>query len=1466
MAKFNPVPTGQVEDTPTRGPSNVQLQPEQRRRSSDFSRAIDSGIRSVRSLGHGALAAGGAIVGADEFAEERLDRSQEEAQAAARLALRITDIREVKSLEDIADYMQGVVGTQLPIMSTLALGGPAALTARALVARQISKRAAFTGGVAGAGTAIETGAIFPEVVEEAETSGNEQSLRESAVQSLGFGTAAGSLEALPVIRLFDRMGIGGAARNSIRKSLGRNIAEGAIEQSALEAGTEAAQTVIERSARKFVNENFEIFDEEGRGELLNAAAAGGLIGGLFGGGAGGIGNLTQRLSPVDEEIADIEGEDQMNVARTRAILNNLKDIPEIQDELADLETAGVDNPDVQRQVGILGAAHSRGPRSKRETPLIIRAAAQDDISDAEIDAIREIAVGERDMDAPVREALGEMFGPDNVDSVLERVFSNETGRSADELDEFISLRNQGSIRESILGDDNPLSTEALLPDVNRGSSTLNEDDLFDGGTFEEVASDTVVSESDLSDPSLIEGSDISGIVEDQDGTQRQRNRAIVRPASGKKIPGVFRATKDNRELDVFSFNLVNRMLVKDGILPSQASTRQIAKAWVSGVASLVADHGFAPKGGKIFGQLKATDKIFNDDRTGRSVTLKEALTELRRPAKSPIISSEINTLLGRVMDSGAFKMAERLSKRVNNKKVSEGERRRARQLSEGAREQVMRLLSIPDQNTGESIRDVIRQEFSGRIPPEVVDSIDNPLLREIFEEQMQDFIIRGQESGEGPLSGFDTLSDKFTGADLTPKEAAKTLEALLQDEIENRFVPTRGGFNVPEEAAAELNTRDLERRRVETRQRTEAQEEVLLRNIPTNDGGYSQTAWEEYTEALKRFSEKEYAQEVASRGKGIEKAANMRINRLREGNKKARQIIEQAMADLKRSEDIVSFYGAEHIKGRPYIFKKDLDSVKEMHKKEEALLKEWAELVGIEVPALVDPQSILDDSAMHDTFSYMSEGGSYGFVVDQGSTGLTTDFRKGPGAIAINPALTDQALRIEVLAHELGHLILGQQFANAKETGALDAMYKEWLQWRAEQKGRPAKDVYGSKATFNFMQALIAKSQANPAFVHPIETLTPESREYLLDFQEWFADNTARWFTSNAKPQSIVEKFFSDLASMLKKLFAKIKGDGYYPAKSVENLLDSLVYRDMNYMASKQNAVSIARMNELIEQDTGIGFGVTAEDMVTGVRFSQNPYSRESNDMVRDFFKAHKKMTKEEKKALSRAFASRHVRRQLSRALRSFPDERAQIFSRPDYMLAVGFQVWKADLLDLGPTATGIFTKAHTWFYDMVGEVQTHEAAEEIFQAVDSATIGMGESAIYKVAKSELMKRGYELLGRVYDRIRPFTQAILNTADGVMHATENPFIIEIANRISARTSDGVGVPESMHSARTRFIGEYINRWHNILNQIPDADTRARVIELLQNNDLYKKEKSNNKGDIAVQVKKHVGSEGHNDSA
>jgi len=269
----------------------------------EFSKGVSRGMQQIKA---DLIATGGTVAqlfGADEVASSAYQKYSEIMAEAQKYPAAIGKIEDVDSPGAFVNYFAGLLGEQTPIIaSILATGGVGSLIGRAaakgaisgMAAKQAAEKVAqwglrgATGGVVAGTTGIETGGMTGEQVEAG--------VPVQPGMNLLLGTAAGAAEAVSPIVLARMLGLKLPMATNLANKITETMAEkgllarmgtGALTIGATEAGTEVFQEALAIAARKFADENYEVLGEESASRVLNAAAGGALIGGLFGG-LGGI--------------------------------------------------------------------------------------------------------------------------------------------------------------------------------------------------------------------------------------------------------------------------------------------------------------------------------------------------------------------------------------------------------------------------------------------------------------------------------------------------------------------------------------------------------------------------------------------------------------------------------------------------------------------------------------------------------------------------------------------------------------------------------------------------------------------------------------------------------------------------------------------------------------------------------------------------------------------------------------------------------------------------------------------------------------------------------------------------------------------------------------------------------------------------------------------------------------------------
>lgn len=266
---------------------------------SEAGKAFRVGTEQVRSSGYALRGLIRGLAGDEEGAEGDLVEAKRIQEAAAERGPTLRRVEDIRSLGDAGQYVVNTVAQQLPNLALTAgtslatggLGGLALRTGAGLAARQAAVRAGQAAGAAAAGTTLQSGQIAPEVVLDPEAYGTQ---RERATKAAIGSIATGALEAVPVMKLLDRFGLGGRARREVGGKLLTRMAKHASRQGATESLTELAQTAGERLTHRWVNENIEVLGSDALSEYLNAGVAGFVTGAVFGAPAGMRRSAAQR--------------------------------------------------------------------------------------------------------------------------------------------------------------------------------------------------------------------------------------------------------------------------------------------------------------------------------------------------------------------------------------------------------------------------------------------------------------------------------------------------------------------------------------------------------------------------------------------------------------------------------------------------------------------------------------------------------------------------------------------------------------------------------------------------------------------------------------------------------------------------------------------------------------------------------------------------------------------------------------------------------------------------------------------------------------------------------------------------------------------------------------------------------------------------------------------------------------------
>lgn len=298
---------------------------------SELKKGWRAGWDQLQGLGGGLLAWAGDAMDSESMTRagmEIYNRNMEEAAAHGGNVREFTSLADDFSLDRLADYALYTTGNVLPTVLTSVAGGGvggfagkqiAKKAASKAIAKQAQRRIAAgeaeeaalknatehvtkriaqkygaPGGAFVVGSGMETGSIAGEMHNE---------LGEiDADTALTFGMMAGAVDTVGLMPVLKRMGIGKFGKEEIVKSIPLAVAKQALRES----GTEGLQTVIERGALKWVDENKDIFTPEGWHEIINASAAGFMGGAVMGTPSAAMAKYRKPEDDLYDKDKDIE--------------------------------------------------------------------------------------------------------------------------------------------------------------------------------------------------------------------------------------------------------------------------------------------------------------------------------------------------------------------------------------------------------------------------------------------------------------------------------------------------------------------------------------------------------------------------------------------------------------------------------------------------------------------------------------------------------------------------------------------------------------------------------------------------------------------------------------------------------------------------------------------------------------------------------------------------------------------------------------------------------------------------------------------------------------------------------------------------------------------------------------------------------------------------------------------------------
>jgi hypothetical protein len=147
--------------------------------------------------------------------------------------------------------------------------------------------------------------------------------------------------------------------------------------------------------------------------------------------------------------------------------------------------------------------------------------------------------------------------------------------------------------------------------------------------------------------------------------------------------------------------------------------------------------------------------------------------------------------------------------------------------------------------------------------------------------------------------------------------------------------------------------------------------------------------------------------------------------------------------------------------------------------------------------------------------------------------GWVTPRRDGSYDLYVNPTThVNPGAMWATAAHEFGHIVMFEKFAKApdKVKVEIEAAFERWR----EANSSPNRNIQQLLRTRD--NAIVNYYNMRGDAQFPLYMLTPEHRKYYSSFEEWFAEQVARWATTSDWALTVVDKFFENLGKWVRKV------------------------------------------------------------------------------------------------------------------------------------------------------------------------------------------------------------------------------------------------------------------------------------------------------------------------------------------
>jgi hypothetical protein len=147
------------------------------------------------------------------------------------------------------------------------------------------------------------------------------------------------------------------------------------------------------------------------------------------------------------------------------------------------------------------------------------------------------------------------------------------------------------------------------------------------------------------------------------------------------------------------------------------------------------------------------------------------------------------------------------------------------------------------------------------------------------------------------------------------------------------------------------------------------------------------------------------------------------------------------------------------------------------------------------------------------------------------------------------------SMQMETMGHEVGH-VFKEVALNTAPKETVDGILNAHAKWYQKNKGGSVRN-YVSLMRPLVMGKVTVNEAASSLRDRPASELA-NFYSYWGSFDEWFADQVARWATTSERPQSLIDKFFARIAAAYRKIVNALSDAGI-PDQTVANFIESYI-------------------------------------------------------------------------------------------------------------------------------------------------------------------------------------------------------------------------------------------------------------------------------------------------------------------